>query len=238
MRADVFISEKFNISRSQAKDLILRQKVFVNGSLILKVSTKIFNEDEVIIEGFESLYVSRAGNKLERAIKFFNIDLKDKIGLDIGSSTGGFTECLLRYGIKEVYSVDVGKEQMDSELKKDERIHLFEETDIRDFSKKNIKFDIIVCDVSFISVENILNDIISMSKVGTELVLLIKPQFEVGKSGVTKRGIVKNDRFLDKAIFDVKQIFLTNGFKFYGIIESPIKGKSGNKEFLSYFVYR
>lgn len=238
MRADIYLSENFNISRSQAKDLILRGKVYLNGSLINKVSTKINDTDEVNIDGFDNLYVSRAGNKLEEAIKHFKIDLNNKVALDIGSSTGGFTQCLLRYGIKEVFSVDVGKEQMDSELKKDSRIHLFEETDIREFSKKDVKFDVIVCDVSFIPVEYILKDIIKMSKQNTELVLLIKPQFEVGKSGVTKRGIVKNDKYQDKAISEVKNIFLTNGFKFCGIIESPIKGKSGNQEFLSYFIYK
>lgn len=237
MRADILISKKFKISRSQAKDLILRNKVFCNGALVKKVSSNLNDDDDVTIKEFENLYVSRAGNKLEAAISKFKIDLYGKVALDIGSSTGGFTECLIRNGIESVYSVDVGKDQMDDNLKKDKRIHLYEETDIRDFSNFDLKFDIIVCDVSFIAVENILEDIIKMCKSNTEVVLLIKPQFEVGKSRVSKRGIVKNEVYRQKAINDVKFSFLTNGFKFCDIIESPIKGKSGNIEYLAYFIY-
>lgn len=235
MRLDLYLSTENEMTRSKAKDLIKRGRVSVDDNIIEKPSFDVTDKNIIKIIDEENIYVSRAGNKLEAAILNFDVALHEKSCLDIGSSTGGFTECLIRFGAKEVYSVDVGKDQFHESLKGIDKIHLFEETDIRDFSKKGLVFDIIVCDVSFISVEAIIDDIAKMSKENTEVIVLIKPQFEVGKKGVSKRGIVLDPSKHLKAIENVKKAFDMHGFKFCGIIESPIKGKAGNKEFLARF---
>ena len=226
-----------DMTRSKAKDLIKRGKVLVDDKIIEKPSFDVSDENNIKIFDEDNIYVSRAGNKLEAAILNFGVDLQGKICLDIGSSTGGFTQCLIRFGAKEVYSVDVGKDQFHESLKSINNIHLYEETDIRDFSKKGLAFDIIVCDVSFISIEAIVDDITKMSKVNTVIIVLIKPQFEVGKDGVNKRGIVLDPSKHLRAIENVKKAFDMHGFKFCGIIESPIKCKAGNKEFLAKFEF-
>lgn len=235
MRLDLYLSTENEMTRSKAKDLIKRGRVSVDDNIIEKPSFDVTDKNIIKIIDEENIYVSRAGNKLEAAILNFDVDLHEKSCLDIGSSTGGFTECLIRYGAKEVYSVDVGKDQFHESLKEIDKIHLFEETDIRDFSKNDLVFDIIVCDVSFISIEAIIDDIAKMSKENTEVIVLIKPQFEVGRKGVSKRGIVLDPSKHLMAIENVKNAFDMHGFKFCGIIESPIKGKAGNKEFLARF---
>lgn len=235
MRLDIYLSIEKDMTRSKAKDLIKRGKVLVDDKIIEKPSFDVSDENNIKIFDEDNIYVSRAGNKLEAAILNFGVDLQGKICLDIGSSTGGFTQCLIRFGAKEVYSVDVGKDQFHESLKSINNIHLYEETDIRDFSKKGFVFDIIVCDVSFISIEAIVDDITKMSKENTVIIVLIKPQFEVGKDGVNKRGIVLDPSKHLRAIENVKKAFDMHGFKFCGIIESPIKGKAGNKEFLAKF---
>lgn len=235
MRLDLYLSTENEMTRSKAKDLIKRGRVLVDDTIIEKPSFDVTDKNIIKIIDEENIYVSRAGNKLEAAILNFDVDLHEKSCLDIGSSTGGFTECLIRFGAKEVYSVDVGKDQFHESLKGIDKIHLFEETDIRDFSKKGLVFDIIVCDVSFISIEAIIDDIAKMSKEHTEVIVLIKPQFEVGRKGVSKRGIVLDPAKHLKVIENVKNAFDMHGFKFCGIIESPIKGKAGNKEFLARF---
>lgn len=235
MRLDLYLSTENEMTRSKAKDLIKRGRVSVDDNIIEKPSFDVTDKNIIKIIDEENIYVSRAGNKLEAAILNFDVDLHEKSCLDIGSSTGGFTECLIRYGAREVYSVDVGRDQFHESLKGIDKIHLFEETDIRDFSKKALVFDIIVCDVSFISIEAIIDDIAKMSKENTEVIVLIKPQFEVGRKGVSKRGIVLDPAKHLKAIENVKNAFDMHGFKFCGIIESPIKGKAGNKEFLARF---
>lgn len=237
MRLDIYLSIEKNMTRSKAKDLIKRGKVLVDDKIIEKPSFDVSDENNIKIFDEDNIYVSRAGNKLEAAILNFGVDLQGKICLDIGSSTGGFTQCLIRFGAKEVYSVDVGKDQFHESLKSINNIHLYEETDIRDFSKKGLAFDIIVCDVSFISIEAIVDDITKMSKENTIIIVLIKPQFEVGKDGVNKRGIVLDPSKHLRAIENVKKAFDMHGFKFCGIIESPIKGKAGNKEFLAKFEF-
>lgn len=237
MRLDIYLSIEKDMTRSKAKDLIKRGKVLVDDKIIEKPSFDVSDENNIKIFDEDNIYVSRAGNKLEAAILNFGVDLQGKICLDIGSSTGGFTQCLIRFGAKEVYSVDVGKDQFHESLKSINNIHLYEETDIRDFSKKGLAFDIIVCDVSFISIEAIVDDITKMSKENTVIIVLIKPQFEVGKDGVNKRGIVLDPSKHLRAIENVKKAFDMHGFKFCGIIESPIKGKAGNKEFLAKFEF-
>lgn len=237
MRLDIYLSIEKDVTRSKAKDLIKRGKVLVDDKIIEKPSFDVSDENNIKIFDEDNIYVSRAGNKLEAAILNFGVDLQGKICLDIGSSTGGFTQCLIRFGAKEVYSVDVGKDQFHESLKSINNIHLYEETDIRDFSKKGFAFDIIVCDVSFISIEAIVDDITKMSKENTVIIVLIKPQFEVGKDGVNKRGIVLDPSKHLRAIENVKKAFDMHGFKFCGIIESPIKGKAGNKEFLAKFEF-
>ncbi|WP_022670588.1 TlyA family RNA methyltransferase [Hippea alviniae] len=230
MRLDVYLSKSHILeSRSKAKELILKGYVKVNGIVIKKPSFLVDESDEVEVLKLPE-YVSRAGYKLEKAIDEFGIDLKDKVCLDVGSSTGGFTECMLRNGAKKVFAVDVGKEQMHFSLRSDERVVLFEETDIRYF-KPDERFDFASIDVSFISLRLVLKPVKDLLKNGAEVVALIKPQFEVGVGG-TKKGIVRDEDKIKGVINDIKNFAKAIGFEYKGLIESPIKGKEGNREFL------
>ncbi len=233
MRLDLFLfKEGLTESRSRARELIERGFVRVEGRVVNKPSYDIVDERVEVLENLK--YVSRAGEKLEAALDKFGIDVKDKLCLDVGSSTGGFTHCLLKRGARLVYAVDVGKNQLHPSLRKDERIRLFEETDIRDFSVE-IFFDFIAVDVSFISLKLVLPRIYQLLKNGGELITLFKPQFEVGR-GNTKRGIVKDKRFITKAMDELIDFACSLGLCFMGSLESPIKGKKGNIEHLIYFI--
>ena len=230
MRLDIYLSKLHIVeSRSKIKELILKGYVKVNGVVVKKPSFSVDDSDEIEILKFPK-YVSRAGYKLEKAIDEFGIDLKGKLCLDVGSSTGGFTDCMLKNGAKEVFAVDVGKNQMHFSLRDDERIRLFEETDIRYFKPDN-RFDFASIDVSFISLKLVLKPVKDLLKKDAEVVALIKPQFEVGVGG-TKKGIVKDEKKIKDVIDSIKEFAQMVGFEYKGLIESPIKGKEGNREFL------
>lgn len=222
-------------SRSEAKDYIERGLVKVNGFIVSKSSFSVSKNDILKIEQYKNL-VSRAGEKMLEAIEKFSIQVKDRQCLDIGSSTGGFTQVLLENGASSVVAVDVGNGQFNKNLyeKYKDQILLFENTDIRDYAKStNLKFDIIVCDISFISLDKIIDSILNVSKLGTEYVILLKPQFEVGRENINK-GIVKDVVLYDEIIEKYKKIFTERNIKIEYIIDSPILGGSGNKEFLIY----
>lgn len=236
MRLDLYLVEHKGVaSREKAQYLIKRGDVLVNGNKRVKASYKVKIDDEVVVkEGIK--FVSRSGNKLAAALEAFNIQVKDTICLDIGSSTGGFTDCLLQNGALKVYAVDVGTNQLDKRLLKDKRVKSFEGVDIRTFDQNKIKddLDIIVVDVSFISIEHILPTIKTFSNKKTNIVLLFKPQFEVGKSNI-KKGVVRDEKILSEALEKGKMKIEQSGFKVHGYIKSPIKGKEGNQEYLLVF---
>lgn len=235
MRLDLFLfKEGLAESRSRARELIERGLVRVEGRVVNKPSYSVVDEKVEVLESLK--YVSRAGEKLEAALDRFGIDVQGKLCLDVGSSTGGFTQCLLERGAGFVYALDVGKNQLHPSLREDERVKLFEETDIRDF-KVDILFDFVAVDVSFISLKLVLPRVYRLLKDGGELVALFKPQFEVGK-GNTKKGIVKDRKLVERVKGELIGFANSLGFCFMGSLESPIKGKKGNLEHLLYFVKR
>ena len=237
-RLDVFLTEKgFAPTRTKAQELIKDGKVFVDGTVQTKTGQNINESQKVVVLESEKLkYVSRAGLKLEKAIDVFKIDLNGKTVLDIGSSTGGFTDCSLKHGAKKVIACDVGTNVMDKTLRQNEKVELHEQTNIKNLEKKCFETaDVIVCDVSFISLEKIFEKLAQESTT-SPLIALIKPQFECGMEIAKKfKGVI-----LNKAIhIDVinKLIKFANSLGFYlaDLDFSPIKGGDGNIEYISLF---
>ena len=234
MRLDLYLVENgFFESRSKAKAAIEAGNIMINDKIINKSSYDITDTDNVKLTGSINPYVSRGGLKLEAAIKSFLIDMNDKTVLDIGASTGGFTDCALQHGARRVYAVDVGTNQLADKLLYDERVVSLEQTNIIDIDFFPEPIDLIVMDVSFVSIGYMLPNIIKHITKDNALVCLIKPQFEVGKVHL-KNGIVKERtvhiHVLENVINECKKYNLG----ITKLITSPILGGSGNKEFLAY----
>jgi 23S rRNA (cytidine1920-2'-O)/16S rRNA (cytidine1409-2'-O)-methyltransferase len=221
-------------SRERAKALILSGDVKVDGKPINKAGTPIKENSEIEFTGKDMPYVSRGGLKLEKAIREFGINIKDKIAIDVGASTGGFTDCLLQHGVKKVYAVDVGYGQLAWKLRNDPRVIAIERKNIRYIKPDDIgePADIAAIDVSFISLKLVLPIVKTLLKEKGEIIALIKPQFEVGKGEVGKGGIVKEKEKHERVILDIKSFAVDLGFKVLGLTESPIQGQKGNVEFL------
>lgn len=231
------VSRKTVKSRNIAQQIIKEGIVFVNGKPVAKSSFEVTETDRIEIKGALPKYVGRGGLKLEKAIEEFGIDIKDKVCIDIGASTGGFTDCMLQRGAALVYAVDVGRDQLDASLKNNSRVISLEQTDIREAEGKiPEKADFISIDVSFISLKSVLPFAVKMLKNRGSVVALIKPQFEVGKSGVGKKGIVKNPKLREMAVSYIKEYSLLLGLKIAGIVQSPIAGGDGNIEYLIYLL--
>ena len=227
MRLDQYLVEKgYTKTRSQASDLIKRSCVLVDGEIMTKTGFDVKEQKVSLLE--ISRFVSRAGEKLMGALLDLEISLRDKIMIDIGSSTGGFTDCALQEGAKKVYAYDVGSHQMDEELKKDKRIELFEETNILDVEIPEA--DIITIDVSFTSVIPILSHLRGFSK---EMVVLIKPQYEAGPTHF-KQGVLKDLKKHEKILIHVLEETRKLGFSIAGLKKSRLKGKTGNQEYILY----
>lgn len=223
-------------SRNKSQDAIRAGIVFCNGKKISKPSYEVTEDTKIEIKGEVLKYVSRAGLKLEKAVQVFNINFHNKVMLDIGSSTGGFTDCALQMGVKKVIAVDVGSDVMDKNLRTNPKIELFENTDIRTLDSNILKtVDLATIDVSFISVAKII-DVFCLCDRLKEIVCLIKPQFECGKEIADKyKGIVLNSTIHKQVITNVIRAFEDIGFSCVGVDSSPIRGGSGNVEYISYF---
>lgn len=247
----ILVSKGLVKSREMARALIIEGKVFVDGKKITKAGTSVSEISDISLKAIDSPYVSRGGMKLEAAIHFFNINLNDKITMDVGSSTGGFTDCLLKRGAKKVYCIDVGYGQLAWSLRKDHRVILLERTNIRyldkiirdqeskirgsefeDLIKRNI--DIATIDVSFISLTKVIPQVLTFLKEEGEVLALVKPQFEVGKEEVGKGGIVREEEKRLKAVTAVQEDVEKLGLKTIGIFRSPLPGQKGNREFFLY----
>jgi len=224
------IKRGFVSSRSQAKQLIEEGSVAVNGKVITKASHKV-DEEAVIATSNKIKYVSRGGLKLEAAIKAFNLNVNKSVILDVGASTGGFTDCLIQHNVSRVYSVDVGHKQLLEKLKNNPKVHFFENTDIRSLPSLMELVDFVVIDVSFISLRLILPSIPPFLKSTSKIIALIKPQFEGGKGQVTKRGIIKKASLREKIVEEFLYWAEMQGWITTDFIESPIKGKEGNIEY-------
>jgi len=223
-------------SRERAQALVLAGKVLVNGQKVEKSGTLIDASSEIRLLGDDLKYVGRGGLKLERAIVHWKIDVRDRACLDVGASTGGFTDCLLQHGAAKVHAVDTGAGQIDWRLRGDPRVVLHENFNARNLELADLgePVDLAVCDVSFISATLIIPAIARILKPATgRMVILIKPQFEVGRGQVGKGGIVR-DPELHQAACDKVRVGVEELSFAVEIAESPITGAEGNREFLLY----
>ena len=242
MRADVYLTAAgYTASRKKAQDLIEVGAVRIDGETVKKSSAPI-NESvshEVVIEQIFK-YVSRGGMKLEAALDAFGVQVNRKKAVDVGSSTGGFTDCLLQRGALHVTCVDSGVGQLHESLRNDPRVAVFEQFNARMLTEEITGglCDIAVADVSFISQTYLLTQIASVLKDGGEFVSLIKPQFEAGKSALGKNGVVHNAAYRFLAVKRVLTCAFENGLDCVGLIRSPIEGGDGNKEYLAHLVKR
>lgn len=235
-RLDVLLTKQgLAESREKAKVLIMSGEVFVNGQREDKAGT-VFEEEKVTIEvrGKALPYVSRGGLKLEKALQQFPLSVQDKVCMDIGASTGGFTDCMLQNGAKKVYSVDVGHGQLAWKLRNDERVVCMEKTNFRYMQPQDIaeELDFASVDVSFISLTKILIPARNLLKSGGEMVCLIKPQFEAGREKVGKKGVVREISVHREVIEKVMDFAALIGFDILQLEYSPIKGPEGNIEYL------
>jgi len=222
-------------SRQKARALIMEGKVFVDGSPITKAGMMVKVDAPVTIKDHEG-YVSRGGAKLEAAIEHFGVCLEGLTAMDIGSSTGGFTDCMLKKGVKKVYCIDVGYGQMDWRLRNNPRVSLLEKTNIRYLEREKIpeEVDFITIDVSFISLRKVIPKAIEFLRQGGHIMALIKPQFEVGKGEVGRGGLVRDERKRQEVVEGLSRFSQEIGLSVIGIYESPVRGTKGNIE---YFIY-
>jgi 23S rRNA (cytidine1920-2'-O)/16S rRNA (cytidine1409-2'-O)-methyltransferase len=223
-------------SREKAKASIMAGEVMVDGIREDKPGHIFPEESEITIKTQSTPFVSRGGLKLEAAINHFNIDVRDLVMLDIGASTGGFTDCLLQHGAKRVIAVDVGYGQMHWRLRSDPRVTVIEKTNARNLSPEDIneRPDAAVIDVSFISLKLVIPPVAALLPENTFITALIKPQFEAGKGEVGKGGIVRDEETHNRIIRDISEFCIEKGFTPLGVIPSPILGPKGNREFLIY----
>ncbi len=221
-------------SRERAKALIMAGIVYVNGEKIDKAGTTIPDNAQVEVRGHDIGYVSRGGLKLEKAMQVFPISPNGKICMDIGASTGGFTDCMLQNGAVKVYSVDVGYGQLAWKLRCDERVVNMERTNIRHVTAEMLQEPIsfFSVDVSFISLKHIFPVAYQISEPNTQGICLVKPQFEAGKEKVGKKGVVREPQTHFDVIFQARTYAMENGFSAVGLDFSPVKGPEGNIEFL------
>ena len=239
IRADVALVDRGLVeSRAKAQALIMAGVVFSGETKILKAGQQIKEDQPIEVRGKEHDWVSRGGLKLEKGLKEFDVDPTGLIAIDVGASTGGFTDVLLQGGAKKVYAVDVGHGQLAWKLRNDDRVVVMEKTNARYLDNEAIPdpIDIVVCDASFISLKTVLPSAMALVKPGGRLIALIKPQFEVGRENVGKGGVVR-DPELHKAVCEEMRAWLNDdmdGWTACGLTESPIKGPEGNIEFLLY----
>lgn len=240
IRLDVYLTENgFFPTREKSKAAIMEGLVFVNGQKEDKAGLMIKEDALVEYRGEKLKYVSRGGLKLEKAVKVFNIEFENKICVDIGSSTGGFTDLMLQMGAKKVFAVDCGTNQLDYKLRTNEKVVVMENTNARYLKKQDLGdeiIDFVTVDVSFISLSKILPVIKDILKETGEAVLLIKPQFEAGKELVEKNGVVKDKKIHASVIKEVIGFCKEYDMSICGLDFSPIKGPAGNIEYLLYIV--
>lgn len=234
-RLDTTIHERNIVkSRSKAQDLIKRGLVSVNGKVVLKPSALVKESDEIVVRDVPR-FVGRGGEKLEAGLIAWGVDVTDKVVADVGASTGGFTDCLLSRGAKKVYAIDVGTGQLDQSLRNDARVIVMEQTDVRRVTLPEL-VDMTVVDISFISLTLVMKDIARLTRVDGDVILLVKPQFEVGRDEAKKtKGIVRDVSLHTQTIEDVKKSALSHGLTYLDMTPSPIEGGDGNREFLLRF---
>ena len=234
-RLDVMVFEKgFAESREKAKAIIMAGDIYVNNQKADKCGQSYSDDVDIEFRGKAPKYVSRGGLKLEKAIDNFNLDLKNKITMDIGASTGGFTDCMLQNGAEKVYSIDVGYGQLAWKLRNDKRVINLERTNMRNVTSAEVpdKIDFFSIDVSFISLKLLLPVARELLSENAEAVCLIKPQFEAGREKVGKKGVVRDPSVHIEVVKMIYDFCLDNGYSVLNLDYSPIKGPEGNIEYL------
>lgn len=229
-------------SRERAQALVLAGKVLVDGQKVEKSGARVEATSEIRVLGEDLKYVSRGGLKLERALEYWKIDVRGKVCIDVGASTGGFTDCLLQHGAAKVIAIDTGHGQIAFQLRQDPRVRLLEKTNARYLTREQIgeAADFIAVDVSFISATLVVPAVVSAAfpgrseKSGRQLVVLVKPQFEAGREHVGKGGIVRDTQAQQDAVEKVKAAVPQFRPEFIDVVDSPILGAEGNREFLLY----
>lgn len=234
-RLDVLVMERgLARSRETARSLIMSGNILVEEQPVDKPGTRISEEARIVSRKQDMPYVSRGGLKLEHALCQMQIDVSGFICLDAGASTGGFTDCLLQFGAAHVYAVDVGYGQLDWKLRGDDRVTVVERTNIRYVTREVLPaaFDLIVIDVSFISLKIVVPVLAPFLKTRGQIVTLVKPQFEVGRSQVGKGGVVRDAGLHEEVVNELRAFFEKSGLHARKILPSPILGPKGNREFL------
>ncbi len=240
-RLDILMTERnMAPSRSKAKAMIMTGNVFVDGERVDKAGTAIDVDADIEIRGDVNPYVSRGGLKLESALDAFGYDPAGKVVIDVGASTGGFTDCVLQKGAQKVYAVDVGYGQLAWKLRQDERVEVIERTNIRHMEADRLpeKCDLAVIDCSFISLELVLPNTLTFLKDDADVIALIKPQFEVGKDNVGKGGVVRDEEVRQSAIDDIIAFAAGLGMRCVKSVDSAVHGPAGNVEHLVWLTRR
>lgn len=223
-------------SREKAKAIIMTGNVFVEEQREDKAGSTFAEDVQICIKGTPMKYVSRGGYKLEKAMELWHVPLQDKLCMDVGSSTGGFTDCMLQNGAVKVYAIDVGTNQLAWKLRQDERVVSMEKTNIRYVTPEDIAdpIDFSSIDVAFISLTKVLIPVWNLLKNGGRVVCLVKPQFEAGREKVGKKGVVRDKKVHEEVVCHIMTYALSMGFEILGLSYSPIKGPEGNIEYLLY----
>ena len=242
LRLDKLLVDRgLGASRERAQALILAGKVLVNDQKLDKAGAQVAADSEIRLLGDDLKYVSRGGVKLERALEYWQVEVRGKVGIDVGASTGGFTDCLLQHGASRVIAVDTGYGQMDFRLRQDPRVRLLEKTNARYLTREGIGelADLIVIDVAFISATLVLPSVVNAvlpqshsERSGRQVIVLVKPQFEAGREFVGKGGIVRDESAQLASVEKLKKALHDLGCLSLQVIESPILGAEGNREFL------
>lgn len=238
LRLDLLLVEQgLAESRSKAQAYIMAGLVYLGEKKLDKAGLELPDDAEVTVRGKEHPWVSRGGMKLAKALEAYTIDPNGLVAMDVGSSTGGFTDVLLSHGAAKVYAVDVGTGQLDVKLRNDARVVVMEQTNARHLTREMVadEIDLLVCDASFISLTKVLPEALKLTKPHAQLVALIKPQFEVGKAEVSRgKGVITDPTLHQWSCDMVRDWIVGEGWRVVGITESPIKGPKGNTEFLLY----
>ncbi len=237
-RLDVLLQKRMNLTRTQAQSIIRSGKVFdKNGICLDKPGTKLPDNIELkVIQ--DNRFVSRGGIKLEHALNHFGIDVQSVVAIDIGASTGGFTDCLLQHGAKKVYAIDVGYGQLAWSIRNNPRVIVMERCNIRHLKPEQLpeKPNFFTIDCSFISLKLILPRVLTLVEKPSHGIILIKPQFEAGRKYVAKGGVVKESEVVKRTIEEVLSEAEKLGFVVEGVVPSPIKGPAGNQEYLAHLI--